>query len=547
MKMDLFIPKNKIKGAKNGDKVLVKVVKWPSSDQKKPVSEVIEVLGEPGGNDVEMKSILVDNGFSLSFPDEVLAQAAALSTTIDPKEIAKRRDLRSVPTLTIDPHDAKDFDDALSVEQLQNGNWEVGVHIADVTHYARPNTALDEEAYKRATSVYLVDRVLPMYPEHLSNVVCSLRPHEEKLCFSAVFELDEKAQVVNEWFGRTVIYSDRRFSYEEAQDVLDTGKGDLATELLKLNELALKLREQRMQEGSINFGSVDVKFVLDEEGKPIDVLLKEPKASNKLIEDFMLLANRSVARFMNHKIYKGKKIPTINRIHAMPDAEKLADFGRFAARFGYRLDLTDEASTTATLNKLLEKVKGKAEQTLLETLAIRSMSKAAYSTQKDIGHYGLAFKDYTHFTSPIRRYPDVMVHRILAECLSSKPKYELETTIVESRCEHTSMMERKALTAERASIKYKQVEYMSDKIGEEFVGVISGVKHFGFFVELEENKCEGMIRLENLLDDHYQFDESQHVIFGLHKGKRYQLGGKVKVQVAKTDLSARTIDFELLS
>ncbi len=544
MKVDLFIPTDKTLDANDGDKVMVKIVEWPA-DKKSPVAEVVHILGKPGTNDVEMLSILINSGFRIKFPKNVLNSSKRIPSEIKESEISKRRDFRPIPTFTIDPADAKDFDDALSLQRLDNGHWEVGIHIADVTHYVRKNTLLDKEAYERSTSVYLVDRVLPMFPERLSNVICSLRPHEDKLCFSAVFELDDEANIHNQWFGRTVIYSDRRFSYSEAQAVLDTGEGDMVAELLTLNKLAKKLRARRMKEGSINFNSVDVRFKLDENGKPIGVYLKKMLDANLLIEDFMLLANRKVAAFLNKKMYKGEPVPTVNRIHDAPDLEKLTDFSRFASSFGYRLNLNSPQEITKSLNELLRKVKGKPEQTLLETLAIRSMAKAAYSTKKEVGHYGLAFADYTHFTSPIRRYPDVMVHRLLAKALAKQPRFTMEQEEMDAKCEHTSAMERKAMTAERASIKYKQVEYMSDKIGEEFDGVISGVKHFGFFVELEENKCEGLVRIESLNDDFYNFYEQQHAIQGSNKGKNYQLGSKVRIVVVRTDLSARTIDFEV--
>ncbi|MGB0932482.1 MAG: ribonuclease R, partial [Chitinophagales bacterium] len=465
---DFFIPLSKTKDAKDGDKVLIRVTDW-APEQKSPKAEVIAVLGKPGTNNVEMQSILVDNGFRLTYPKEVWKETEEISQEIPEEEIAKRRDFRQIPTFTIDPKDAKDFDDALSIQKLENGNWEVGVHIADVAHYVKPGSAMDEEAYKRATSVYLVDRVLPMFPEKLSNLVCSLRPHEEKLSFSAVFEMTEDAKIVNEWFGRTVIYSDRRFDYSEAQEVIETREGDYAEEMYVLNELSKKLRAERMKSGSINFGSKEVKFILDEEGKPIDVYIKQTMESNLLIEDFMLQANRSVAKFVNTKKYADKNVPFVNRVHATPDEEKMGEFRDFAKAFGYEMEFNSPDEISQALNKILKEVQGKPEQHLFETLAVRTMAKAAYST-KNIGHYGLAFKHYGHFTSPIRRYPDVMVHRILAEQLKENPNPKFNIHVLEKKCEHASAMERKAMEAERESIKYKQVEFIQNHVGEEFDG-----------------------------------------------------------------------------
>ena len=545
MNMDLFIPINKIGKAKDGDKVLVKVTEWPDDGKKSPVAEVTHVLGKPGENNAEMLAILVDNGFPLNFGDEVMKAAGRVRIKVPDAEIAKRRDMRDVPTLTIDPTDAKDFDDALSIQRLDNGNWEVGVHIADVTHYVKSGSAMDKEAYERSTSVYLVDRVLPMFPEKISNRVCSLRPKEVKLCFSAIFELTGTAEVVNEWFGKTVIYSDRRFTYSDAQKVLDTGKGDMAAELIKLNDLAKKLREKRFQSGSIDFGGDDVRFILDKNGKPLEIIIKKPIAANLLIEDFMLLANKSVARFINGKKIKGKTVPSVNRVHASPDVEKLIAFKKFASAFGHVIDIETPQKISSSINDMLHKVKGRPEQPLLETLAVRTMAKAAYSTQ-NIGHYGLAFEHYVHFTSPIRRYPDVMIHRILQDLLTNSNSINLDTEGLERQCEHVSAMERKAQQAERASIKYKQVEYLADHLGEEFEGVISGVTQWGFFVELNDTKAEGLVRMESLLDDHYVLSEEEYAIVGYNKGRRFRLGDKATVRVVKTDLGARTVDFELL-
>lgn len=540
MGVDFFIPLDKLKGAQHGDKVMIKVVAWADGEKdKNPVAHVTAVLGQPGENNAEMLSILVDNGFSLDFSEATLAEAEQLNMHIDPAEIARRRDYRSVTTFTIDPFDAKDFDDALSMRRLDNGNWEIGIHIADVTHYVAVGSAMDTEAFQRATSVYLVDRVLPMFPEKLSNEVCSLRPNEDKLCFAAIFELTPDAKVVSEWFGRTAIHSQRRFNYTEAQHIIDSGTGDLAAELQLANELAKKLREQRTAAGSINFGSEEVKFVLDENGKPIEVVIKQLHDTNRLIEDYMLLANRRVAAYINRQ-----KVPSVNRIHDVPDMEKLIDFKRLAAEFGYKMNLDTPDHISASLNQLLADVKGKPEQQILETLAIRSMAKAAYSPRADVGHYGLAFKDYAHFTSPIRRYPDVMLHRILQQCLDGTPQFG-NIEALERQCEHTSMMERKAMQAERESTKYKQVEYLSSRIGEVFDGTISGVTNFGFFVEIKGNKCEGLVALDSLMDDQYSHEPHMHAIVGSQRGRRYQLGAPVRVKVVKTDLITRTIDMEV--
>lgn len=538
--LNLFLPLSKINGAKDGDKVLVRVIEW-SEDGKKPVAEVSKILGKPGENNAEMISILANKGFPLKFSAEALAESEKLSVTITEKDIVQRKIFKGVTTFTIDPVDAKDFDDALSVQKLPNGNWEIGVHIADVSYYVSPDSALERDGFKRATSVYLVDRVLPMFPEKLSNLICSLRPNEDKLCFSAVFEMTDEAKVVRKWFGRTLIHSTRRFHYAEAQEILDSGQGDMADELKLLDRLAKILRAKRMEAGSIDFGSDEVKFILDESGKPIQVMAKEMLDTNRLIEDFMLLANRSVAEFINTR---PEQIPFVNRTHSAPDIEKLAEFKRLAADFGYELKLDTPEQISASLNNLLTQIKGKPEQHLLESLAIRSMAKAAYTVQ-NIGHYGLGFQHYTHFTSPIRRYPDVMVHRILWQCLQDPTRVNRDVDTLKHKCEHSSLMERKAMEAERESVKYKQVEYLSERIGQEFEGVISGVAHFGFWVELVENKCEGLVRISTVIDDTYVFQETQHAFIGFNKGKRYQLGGRVHVRVVSTDLLARTIDFEL--
>ncbi|RZK73702.1 MAG: ribonuclease R, partial [Pedobacter sp.] len=539
---DIFVPLSDLNGAKNGQKVQVSITDWPE-EAKNPIGKVITILGEQGENNTEMNAILAQYGFPLEFPKEVEKEADAIPEEISEKDMDGRKDFRDTVTFTIDPADAKDFDDAISFKKLPNGNYEVGVHIADVSHYVTPNSNLDKEAYSRATSVYLVDRVIPMLPERLSNGVCSLRPDEDKLCFAAVFELDEQANIVTEWFGRTAIHSDRRFSYEEAQEVIENKAGDYSEEILKLNELAYILRDRKFKNGAISFESTEVKFKLDDTGKPLGVYVKERKDAHKLIEDFMLLANRRVAEFIAKKGKGKKKYTFVYRSHDSPNLENLGNFALFAARFGYKINMKSDKEIANSLNFLMEDVEGKKEQNVLTQLAIRSMAKAIYTTKKT-SHYGLAFDYYTHFTSPIRRYPDVMVHRLLAAYLNNDKSADEEA--YEIAASHSSAMEKRAADAERASIKYKQAEYLEENVGNIFMGIISGVTEWGMYVEIIENKCEGMIRLRDIADDFYVLDEKNYCIVGQRKNKKYQLGDEVKVKVKKVDLAKRQIDFTLI-
>jgi ribonuclease R len=542
MIQDIFVPLGDLNGAKNGQKVQVSITDWPEG-VKNPVGKIINILGEQGENNTEMNAILAQFGFPLSFPHEVEGEANAIPEEITEAELKDRKDFRNTVTFTIDPADAKDFDDAISFKTLENGNYEIGVHIADISHYVIPGSALDKEAYARGTSVYLVDRVIPMLPERLSNGVCSLRPKEDKLCFAAVFELDNKANIITEWFGRTVIHSDRRFSYEEAQEVIENKEGDYAMELLKLNELAYILRDKKFKNGAISFESTEVKFKLDETGKPVGVYVKERKDAHKLIEDFMLLANKKVAEFVAKKGKGKQKYTFVYRSHDSPNLENLGNFALFAARFGYKINTKSDKEIAKSLNYLMEDVEGKKEQNVLTQLAIRSMAKAVYTTKKT-SHYGLAFDHYTHFTSPIRRYPDVMVHRLLAAYLNNEKSASEED--YETASSHSSAMEKRAADAERASIKYKQVEYLQENVGNTYMGIISGVTEWGMYVELIENKCEGMIRLRDITDDFYVLDEKNYCIVGQRKKHTYQLGDEVKVKVKKVDLSKRQIDFSLV-
>lgn len=540
---DIFIPKENLKGGKDGDKALVEVVEWPKR-AKNPIGKVIDILGEAGNNNTEMNAILAEYGLPYKYPEKIEAAAEKIPEDITAEEIAKREDLRNTTTFTIDPRDAKDFDDALSIKQLPNGRWEIGVHIADVTHYVQEGDIIDKEGESRATSIYLVDRTIPMLPERLSNYLCSLRPHEDKLCYSVLFEMDEDANIKKHRITRTIIHSDRRFTYEEAQDIIEGGDGDFKEEILKLNDLAIKLRKKRFDHGAIAFDRHEVRFEIDEKGKPLSVYFKYAKESNKLIEEFMLLANKTVAEFVGN-VPKNKTPKTfVYRIHDTPNAEKMENLSEFIRRFGYKIKVDgSKTAVSKSINHLLDEVSGKPEENLVSTIAIRAMAKAIYSTA-NVGHYGLAFDYYTHFTSPIRRYPDMMVHRLLSHYLAggrsvSKPLYE-------SKCEHSSSMEQLAANAERASIKYKQVEYMSDKLGQVFDAVISGITEWGLYAEINENKCEGMIPIRDLDDDYYEFDEKNYCLRGRRNKRTYSLGDPIKIKVARANLERKQLDFALV-
>ena len=566
MYVDIFISEGKINEAKDGDKVQATISDWPQNS-KNPFGKITKVLGKPGDHNTEMHSILLEYDLPFEFEPEVEKEAEQLPIKITKEEISKRRDMRKYLTFTIDPKDAKDFDYALSFTKLENGNYEIGVHIADVSHYLQPKTLLDDEAYKRATSVYLVDRVVPMLPEMLSNGVCSLRPKEEKLTFSAVFEINDKTQIINQWFGRTVTYSDQRFAYEEAQSIIENCKlsnssqsytmpsnisisdneyevtPEIVEATLKLNQFAKILRKKRMKQGAISFDRIEVKFNLDQEANPVGVFFKKSKDANKLIEEFMLLANRKVAEFIGLSQRKATNKTFIYRVHDEPDVEKLASLQNMIHKFGYKINTDTKETTSQSLNKLLKDVDGKAESNMIETLTIRTMSKAVYTTQ-NIGHYGLAFDYYSHFTSPIRRYPDVMTHRLLQHYLNKgeSPKADL----YEEKSKHSSKREELASKAERSSIKYMQVKYMQNHKDEIFEGVITGVTEWGIYVEIKSNKCEGMVRIRDIKSDYYFFDEKQYAIMGQNSKQLYQLGDDVNVKVKHTDLERKHLDFYLI-
>ncbi len=540
---DIFIPKEKLKGGKTGDKAIVKVIEWPQ-EAKNPIGQVVDILGKAGDNNTEMHAILAEFGLPYVYPKAVEKAADKLPKTISKEDRAQREDFRHVPTFTIDPKDAKDFDDALSIRRLPSGLWEVGVHIADVTHYVKEGTLIDKEAFKRATSVYLVDRTVPMLPESLCNVLCSLRPDEEKLTFSVVFQMNGKAEISNSRIVHTVIRSNRRFSYEEAQQIIETSEGDYKDELLELNKLARILRKNRLANGAIDFDRIEMHFEIDEKGKPVGVYFKESKEANQLIEEFMLLANRTVAERIG-KAPKDKKTKVFPyRIHDVPEPDKLEGLNAFVNRFGYKIRTSGKrGEISKSLNRLLRDVKHKKEQNLIETVSLRAMQKARYSIY-NIGHYGLAFDYYTHFTSPIRRYPDMMVHRLLTRYLGGGRSVQADK--YEEFCEHCSNMEQTAANAERASIKYKEVEYMSERIGQEYEGTVSGVTEWGLYVEINENKCEGMIPMHCLDDDYYEFDEKNYCLVGRRHRHKYSLGDTVRIKVSRADLEKKQLDFDLV-
>jgi len=536
---DIYVPLTALNGAVNNDKVIVRIVEWEKN--KKPQGEVVQVMDKTNVNDLAMKDILLEAGFPIFFPEKVQEESERLPDLIAASEIANRKDVRSILTFTIDPVDAKDFDDAISIRTLDNGLLEIGVHIADVSHYVEPETALDQEAYTRATSVYLPDRVNPMLPERISNELCSLRPHEDKLTFSAIFQMTPKGEVKKTWLGRTVIHSDHRFTYEEVQEIIEQKTGLHESEILLLNDIAQRLRKQRFRKGAINFSSTEVRFKLDEKGKPIGIMVKESKESHQLVEEFMLLANRAVAEFVGKITVNKKPIPFPYRVHDTPDKEKLLPFMEFAKKYGHVFDVSSPQAIARSFNQMLQDVQGKPEQHVLEQLGIRTMAKAIYTTE-NIGHYGLGFEHYCHFTSPIRRYPDVMVHRILQECLDNNIIIDKK---LEAKCRHSSERERAAMESERAANKYKQVEYMQDFLGEEFEGVISGVASFGFWVETLEHKCEGLVSLNSLMEfDDFRHIETDYALVGRRSGRRFRMGDKVTIKVVSANLTKRQLDYE---
>ena len=537
---DLFIPIDKLNGATDKDRVIARITKWDNTN-KKPEGEVVQVILAEQESDIAMKEILVENGFPLTFPDEVMEEAARLNDIISESEISKRRDCRDILTFTIDPVDARDFDDALSIKKLKNDLYEIGVHIADVSHYVEPGSILDEDSYQRATSVYLPDRVNPMLPERISNELCSLRPNEDKLTFSAIFEMDVKGHIKKQWIGRTVIHSDQRFTYEDVQQIIETQEGPHCEEVLLLNSIARRYRADRFSKGAINFSSTEVRFKLDEKGKPIGIVVKESKESHQLIEEFMLLANKTVAEYVSKIKVKGKEVPFPYRIHDTPDEAKLTPFIAFAAKYGHKFNTSSPEQIAYSFNSMLEEVKGKPEQHVLEQLGIRTMAKAVYSVE-NVGHYGLGFEFYCHFTSPIRRYPDILVHRVLQSCLDGKPEIDKK---MEEKSKHSSEQERSAMDAERAANKYKQVEYLQDHLGEEFEGVVSGVAGFGFWVETIAHKCEGLITVTSLLDfDDFRLIEGDYALVGRRSGRKFGMGDKVWIKVIAANLTKRQLDFE---
>lgn len=538
---DFYIPLDKINGAKDKDRVLARITKWDNGN-KKPEGEVVQVLLAEDESDIAMKEILLENGFPLKFDDDVLEEAARLPDIIGASEISKRRDMREELTFTIDPVDARDFDDAISIKKIKGHTYEIGVHIADVSHYVTPGTELDNEAYRRATSVYLPDRVNPMLPERISNELCSLRPHEDKLTFSTVFQINvNTGEVKKPWIGRTVTHSNHRFTYEDVQQIIESKEGQYAEEILLLNKLAQHYREERFKKGAINFTSTEVRFKLDEKGKPIGIVVKESKEAHQLIEEFMLLANKKVAEYVSTMKVNKKEIPFAYRIHDVPDEMKLGPFIAFAAKYGHKFDTSSPEKIASSFNQMLEDVKGLPEQHVLETLGIRTMAKAVYSSE-NIGHYGLSFEHYCHFTSPIRRYPDVLVHRVLASCLEGQPVFDKK---MEEKCKHCSAMERSAMDSERAGNKYKQVEFLKDHLGETFMGVVSGVAAFGFWVETVEHKCEGLVPITSLIDyDDFRLVEGDYSLVGKRSGRKFRMGDKVWIKVVAANLAKRQLDFE---